>query len=108
MGESIWWRLRRDVFEALEGGHKLCLAHRGGGCDGLQGRCVHHLQREGICSQEEEYVEKFGNPFPAAVRGYVDDIIEPSSTRRRICQDLELLSTKKAHVPWKKHANMPL
>merc|ERR1712062_802096 len=58
--------------------------------------------------QEQEYVEKFGNPFPAAVRGYVDDIIEPSSTRRRICQDLELLSTKKAHVPWKKHANMPL
>ena len=56
----------------------------------------------------QEYVEKFGNPFPAAVRGYVDDIIEPSSTRRRICQDLELLSSKKAHVPWKKHANMPL
>jgi len=63
---------------------------------------------KGSAAQEEEYVEKFGNPFPAAVRGYVDDIIEPSSTRRRICQDLELLSTKKAHVPWKKHANMPL
>merc|ERR1712212_1053058 len=53
---------------------------------------------QGSEAQEEEYVEKFGNPFPAAVRGYVDDIIEPSSTRRRICQDLELLSTKKAHV----------
>ena len=58
--------------------------------------------------RNQEYVEKFGNPFPAAVRGYVDDIIEPSSTRRRICQDLDLLSTKKAHVPYKKHANMPL
>jgi len=63
---------------------------------------------KGSAAQEEEYVEKFGNPFPAAVRGYVDDIIEPSSTRRRICQDLDLLSTKKAHVPYKKHANMPL
>ena len=42
---------------------------------------------KGSVQQEEEYVEKFGNPFPAAVRGYVDDIIEPSSTRRRICQD---------------------
>merc|ERR1712051_928797 len=58
--------------------------------------------------QEQEYMDKFGNPFPAAVRGYVDDIIEPSSTRKRICQDLDLLATKKAHVPWKKHANMPL
>merc|ERR1712013_878462 len=63
---------------------------------------------KGSAAQEEEYVEKFGNPFPAAVRGYVDDIIEPSSTRRRICQDLDLLSTKKAATPWKKHANMPL
>merc|ERR1711962_1824955 len=63
---------------------------------------------KGSAAQEEEYVEKFGNPFPAAVRGYVDDIIEPSSTRRRICQDLELLATKKQLTPWKKHSNMPL
>merc|ERR1719245_2472349 len=58
--------------------------------------------------QEQEYMDKFGNPFPAAVRGYVDDIIEPSSTRKRICQDLDLLATKKAEGHWKKHANMPL
>lgn len=63
---------------------------------------------KGSVEQEEEYVEKFGNPFPAAVRGYVDDIIEPSSTRRRICQDLELLSSKNTSMPYKKHANMPL
>ena len=63
---------------------------------------------QGSLEQEAEYVEKFGNPFPAAVRGYIDDIIEPSSTRRRICQDLELLSSKKAQTPWKKHSNMPL
>ena len=41
---------------------------------------------KGSEEQEQEYMDKFGNPFPAAVRGYVDDIIEPSSTRRRICQ----------------------
>merc|ERR1719504_50471 len=63
---------------------------------------------KGSEEQEQEYMDKFGNPFPAAVRGYVDDIIEPSSTRRRICQDLELLSSKKASTPWKKHANIPL
>jgi len=63
---------------------------------------------KGSAEQEQEYMDKFGNPFPAAVRGYVDDIIEPSSTRKRICQDLDLLATKKAATPWKKHANMPL
>lgn len=57
---------------------------------------------------EAEYVEKFANPFPAAVRGFVDDIIEPRSTRRRICQDLQVLASKKRENPWKKHANMPL
>ena len=42
------------------------------------------------------------------MRGYVDDIIEPRTTRRRICQDLDLLARKKQENPWKKHANMPL
>lgn len=58
--------------------------------------------------QEKEYVEKFANPFPAAVRGYIDDIIEPRTTRRRICLDLELLANKKQTNPWKKHGNIPL
>lgn len=63
---------------------------------------------KGSEAQEQEYVEKFSNPFPAAVRGYVDDIIEPRTTRRRLCKDLELLATKDQKNPWKKHANMPL
>jgi propionyl-CoA carboxylase beta chain len=58
--------------------------------------------------QETEYVEKFANPFPAANRGFVDDIIEPRFTRKRICQDLDLLSSKKLYNPRKKHDNMPL
>ncbi|KAG0712272.1 Propionyl-CoA carboxylase beta chain, mitochondrial [Chionoecetes opilio] len=57
---------------------------------------------------EQDYMDKFGNPFPAAVRGFVDDIIEPHSTRRRICQDLDKLASKKLTNPPKKHANIPL
>jgi propionyl-CoA carboxylase beta chain len=57
---------------------------------------------------EEEYIRKFGNPFPAAVRGFVDDVIEPRTTRRRLCEDLSVLSSKKMANPWKKHGNIPL
>lgn len=57
---------------------------------------------------EAEYIEKFSNPFSAAVRGFVDDIIEPNTTRRRICTDLNLLRQKKVTNPWKKHGNIPL
>ncbi|MCL4135602.1 UNVERIFIED_CONTAM: hypothetical protein GTU68_005606 [Idotea baltica] len=61
-----------------------------------------------VASYEQEYIEKFSNPFPAAIRGFVDDIIEPRSTRRRICQDLDKLSSKQLSNPPKKHANIPL
>ncbi|XP_075616926.1 propionyl-CoA carboxylase beta chain, mitochondrial isoform X2 [Balearica regulorum gibbericeps] len=57
---------------------------------------------------EAEYVDKFANPFPAAMRGFVDDIIQPSSTRMRICHDLDVLASKTQSSPWKKHANIPL
>ena len=63
---------------------------------------------DAAAKQEAEYIDKFANPFPAATRGFIDDIIEPRHTRRRICQDLELLATKKLTNPWKKHDNMPL
>lgn len=64
--------------------------------------------KENVEVYEEEYKGKFGNPFTAAKRGFVDAIIEPASTRRRLCQDLEILSTKKIDNPPKKHGNMPL
>uniref|UniRef100_A0A914XYA9 Propionyl-CoA carboxylase beta chain, mitochondrial n=1 Tax=Panagrolaimus superbus TaxID=310955 RepID=A0A914XYA9_9BILA len=57
---------------------------------------------------EEKYIELFSNPFPAAVRGFIDDIIEPRTTRRRICEDLNLLESKKLKNPKKKHGNIPL
>lgn len=61
-----------------------------------------------IHKNETEYVEKFANPFPAANRGFVDDIIQPRYTRKVICQDLTLLQSKELKNPEKKHDNMPL
>jgi len=57
---------------------------------------------------EQEYIDKFGNPFPAAVRGFIDDIIEPRDTRRRLCRDLQSLVGKRLTNPSKKHGNIPL
>ena len=61
-----------------------------------------------IAEKEAEYVEKFANPFPAATRGFVDDVIEPRLTRMKICQDLNLLQSKDLKNPAKKHDNIPL
>ena len=61
-----------------------------------------------IASHEEEYREKFANPYQAAALGYIDDIIEPRNTRFRIIRGLQSLSTKKVVNPPKKHSNIPL
>jgi propionyl-CoA carboxylase beta chain len=55
-----------------------------------------------------EYREKFANPFVAAERGYIDEVIEPRDTRRRLIQVLEVLHTKRDSNPPKKHGNIPL
>ena len=55
-----------------------------------------------------EYRDKFANPYIAAARGYVDDIIEPRFTRPRIINGLEMLSNKRDANPAKKHGNIPL
>ena len=56
----------------------------------------------------EEFREKFSNPYIPAARGYLDDVIEPSMTRIRIANALEMLSTKRENRPAKKHGNIPL
>jgi propionyl-CoA carboxylase beta chain len=61
-----------------------------------------------IVKEEANYIDTFANPMKAAQRGFIDDIIEPSDTRRRICEDLELLESKTLKNPWKKHGNIPL
>jgi propionyl-CoA carboxylase beta chain len=61
-----------------------------------------------IEARTEEYRQKFANPFVAAARGYVDDVIMPGDTRRRLCRSLAMLRNKKLENPWKKHDNIPL
>ncbi|MCI0582739.1 MAG: methylmalonyl-CoA carboxyltransferase, partial [Chloroflexi bacterium] len=55
-----------------------------------------------------EYEEAFNNPYIAAARGYVDDVIRPSETRPRIISALEMLADKRDTNPRKKHGNIPL
>jgi len=56
----------------------------------------------------DDYAEKFAHPYIAAARGYVDDVIEPKSTRPRLIRAFEMLQTKKDTNPPKKHGNIPL
>ena len=63
---------------------------------------------EEIERRTKEYEEKFLNPFVAAERGYIDEVIQPQSTRRRVARALALLRGKKLENPWKKHDNIPL
>jgi acetyl-CoA carboxylase carboxyltransferase component len=55
-----------------------------------------------------EYKQAFDNPYVAAARGYIDDVIDPAQTRRLLIQHLEMLSTKQEERPYKKHGNIPL
>src|ERR1700726_1699662 len=61
-----------------------------------------------IEARAQEYREKFANPFVAASRGFIDDVIQPSTTRRRLCRALAMLRGKQLQNPWKKHDNIPL
>jgi propionyl-CoA carboxylase beta chain len=63
---------------------------------------------EKIAAREAEYREKFANPFVAARRGYIDDVIMPHATRKRICRSLAMLEDKELENPWRKHGNIPL
>ena len=63
---------------------------------------------EAIAAREAEYKQRFANPFVAASRGYIDDVIMPHSTRRRIANALKNLQGKQLANPWKKHDNIPL
>ena len=61
-----------------------------------------------VQKKTDEFREKFANPFVAAARGYVDDVIEPKTTRPRLIRAFEMLGTKKDANPPKKHGNIPL
>jgi len=64
--------------------------------------------KDKIAARTKEYEDRFANPFVAAERGFIDDVILPHQTRRRIARAFETLKHKKATVPAKKHDNIPL
>jgi len=64
--------------------------------------------KEFIDAKIAEYQEKFTNPYIAASRGFIDDVIRPQNTRWRICRALSMLTNKQIERPWKKHDNLPL
>ncbi|WP_263435135.1 MULTISPECIES: acyl-CoA carboxylase subunit beta [Pacificimonas] len=63
---------------------------------------------EQIAERTKEYEDRFANPFVAASKGFIDEVIMPHSTRRRIAVGLRKLRTKELANPWKKHDNIPL
>ncbi|MEQ9328433.1 MAG: acyl-CoA carboxylase subunit beta [Rhodospirillales bacterium] len=63
---------------------------------------------EKITVREKEYRDKFANPFIASQKGYIDDVIMPHNSRRRLCRALAMLRNKKIENPWRKHGNIPL
>jgi acetyl-CoA carboxylase carboxyltransferase component len=56
----------------------------------------------------DEYIEQYANPYVAAERGYVDDVIDPAETRIKLVAGLEMLRSKREELPKRKHGNVPL
>ncbi|MEL0436303.1 acyl-CoA carboxylase subunit beta [Phycobacter sp. K97] len=63
---------------------------------------------EKIAAHTADYEDRFANPFVAAERGFIDEVIQPKSTRRRVARAFASLRNKKLQAPWKKHDNIPL
>ena len=61
-----------------------------------------------LAQKEREYQEKFANPWRAAARGFIDEVIDPAETRRKLIKAFALLENKVANLPRKKHGNIPL
>jgi len=84
-----------------------------GAIEVLEGRAMKDIEdpeekKKFVAKKEEEYKEKFANPYQAASYGYIDDIIEPRNTRFRVIRGFQSLQTKKLTNPPKKHSNIPL
>ncbi len=63
---------------------------------------------EKIAARVKDYEDRFANPFVAAERGFIDEVIRPHSTRRRVARAFAALRHKAQTRPWKKHDNIPL
>ena len=106
--------LRRDELKTHPRRRELRLAHRRDRAVMKAKGAVEIIFRaeakdpEVLAEREAEYKARFANPFVAAQRGYIDDVIMPHGTRRRIIKALKTLANKKLENPWKKHDNIPL
>jgi len=63
---------------------------------------------EKIAGRTKDYEDRFANPFVAAERGFIDEVIQPRSTRMRVARAFAALRNKRVETPWKKHDNIPL
>lgn len=61
-----------------------------------------------LAEKEQDYAEKFANPFKAAHRGFIDEVIEPKETRRKLLKGFAMLENKEVTLPKRKHGNIPL
>ena len=61
-----------------------------------------------LAEKEKEYIAHFANPYRAAERGYVDEVIKPEDTREKLIKAFDMLKNKVAKLPKKKHGNIPL
>ena len=105
--QSLWRRLRRYDLEAYPRRRELCLAVGRDRGDGRQGRGRDPLSRRAWRSRKikkriDEYQARFANPFVAAERGYIDEVILPRGTRKRVARALQMLRSKQVENPWKK------
>lgn len=64
--------------------------------------------KDKIAARTKDYEDRFANPFVAAERGFIDEVIQPYNTRKRVCRAFASLRGKKLENPWKKHDNLPL
>ena len=78
------------------------------GAEGASKILFKNSNDKNLQNQIKNYEKKFSNPYMAAARGYIDDIIIPSQTRSKILTAFQLLRNKKLSNPWKKHDNIPL
>lgn len=105
-------QLRGDINYAWPSAEIAVMGPRGA-IEVLEGKKISEIEdveerNKYVAEKEEEYRDKFANPYEAAKFGFLDDVIEPRNTRFRIIRALRTLSTKKDPLPLKKHSNIPL
>ena len=61
-----------------------------------------------LAEKEAEYVKNFANPYKAAARGFIDEVIHPRDTRRKLIKAFAMLENKKVNLPRRKHGNIPM